>query len=103
MSHTDMQKALGAAQRRAGKAEAERDEWKDTATTLRGLLDNHAHNDQAMNDALLAVTAERDEARAALDRVRALCDEADHSGRHVNGYGYVLLRPLRAALDGEGR
>ena len=41
------------------------------------------------------------EARAAIARVRALCDEADHSGRHVNGYGYVLLRPLRAALEGE--
>ena len=46
--------------------------------------------------------AERAEkAEAAIERVRALCDEADHSGRHVNGYGYVLLRPLRAALDGE--
>ena len=36
-------------------------------------------------------------------RVRALCDDAARSDRSINGYGYVLLRPLRAALEGEGQ
>lgn len=38
-----------------------------------------------------------------LDRVTALADEADRSERHINGYGYVLLRDLRAALTPEGK
>jgi sugar phosphate isomerase/epimerase len=38
-------------------------------------------------------------AEAKVARVRTLADEADASGRHINGYGYVLLRDLRAAID----
>jgi hypothetical protein len=60
---------VGADQPRGGAwtsmSEADRDEWRENALTVRGLLDNHAHHDEAMNAALLAVTAERDEARVS--------------------------------------
>lgn len=44
--------------------------------------------------------AERDEARAALARVEALCDEADEEARETNPYwvGFLLTPRIRAAI-----
>ncbi len=41
--------------------------------------------------------AERAEQQVAA--VRALAKDADASGRHINGYGYVLARELQAIVE----
>lgn len=58
-------------------AQADRDEWRENAVTLRGLLDNQAHNFEAMNQALRDVTVERDEAWAEAERLRNQRDCAE--------------------------
>ena len=45
--------------------------------------------------------AERDAARAALDRVRAVCDEATRA-QPDTGYPTVLVGAVIAAMDGPG-
>lgn len=76
----------------ARRVEVERAETR----RWREMWDKHGKND------LLARVAqaerERDEARAVIERVTALLNEAALSPRHVNGYSYVRARDLIAAL-----
>ena len=70
------------------------------------MSDDLAHRDElgdhlsAMQETLDETEAERDAALAALDRVRALCDDAEASHRP---YSRILdVNDVRAALDGPG-
>ena len=53
------------------EARAEVEHWKEQhAADLRRALDNHAHNDEAMNQAVRDANADLDEARAEVERLR---------------------------------
>lgn len=87
--------------RERDEARADRDEWRENAVTLRGLLDNHAHNDTAMEQALRDVTAERDEARASVlaarKEVEAARAEVEKARAEIKATNGALARGRASA------
>lgn len=59
---------------------------------------NSADNDAIAELYVADALAERDRLAAAMARVEALAEGAAYAGRHINGYSYVLVTDLGAAL-----
>lgn len=74
---------------------------RDAVPALLGALDAADQAIRATGDLFDAACRDADDARAALDRVRALCDEEEAHGQVYGVLPAVVVSRIRRAIEGE--